>query len=164
MGFVLAPLLVMLFALKWKLFPAAMWGSPLHVVLPVLALGLYFSGRVARLMREGMLNTLPAEFITTARAKGLSETAVLLKHALRLGILPVVSYSGPLLADLLTGSFVIESIFQIPGIGLHMVNSSLNSDYTMAVGLALVYAAILIVLNLLVDAVYVWLDRRVRYG
>jgi oligopeptide transport system permease protein len=162
-GLVIAPFLIMLFSIKWRLLPVGLWASPAHAVLPMIALGLFFSGRIARLMREGMLNTLPAEFITTARAKGLSETAVLLKHALRLGILPVVSYSGPLLADLLTGSFVIESIFQIPGIGLHMVNSSLNSDYTMAVGLALVYAAILIVLNLLVDAVYVWLDRRVRY-
>ena len=129
----------------------------------MIALGLFFSGRIARLMREGMFNILQAEFITTARAKGLSETAVLLKHAFRLAVLPVVSYSGPLLADLLTGSFVIESIFQIPGIGLHMVNSSLNSDYTMAVGLALVYAVILVLLNLAVDLTYVLLDRRVRY-
>ena len=115
-------------------------------------------------MREGMLNVLQAEFITTARAKGLSETAVLLKHAFRLGVLPVVSYSGPLLADLLTGSFVIESAFQIPGLGLHMVNSVLNSDHTMAVGLALVYAVILVILNLLVDLTHAVLDRRVRYG
>src|SRR5438445_419941 len=125
----------MLFALKWRLFPTAMWGSPLHAVLPTLALGLYFSGRVARLIRAGMLNTMQAEFITTARAKGLSEKAVLLKHALPLAILPVVSYSGPLLADLLTGSFVIESIFQIPGLGIFFVNGSLNFDYTMVVGL-----------------------------
>jgi oligopeptide transport system permease protein len=162
-GFVLAPLLVMLFALKWKLFPAAMWGSPLHVVLPVLALGLYFSGRVARLMREGMLDTMQAEFITTARAKGLSENAVLLKHALPLAILPVVSYSGPLLADLLTGSFVIESIFQIPGLGIFFVNGSLNFDYTMVVGLVVLYAALLVFLNLLVDLAYVFLDPRVKH-
>jgi oligopeptide transport system permease protein len=129
----------------------------------MLALGLYFSGRIARLMREGMLNTMQAEFITTARAKGLSENAVLLKHAFRLAVLPVVSYSGPLLADLLTGSFVIESIFQIPGVGLHLVNSSLNSDYTMTVGLALIYAALLVILNLAVDFAYVLLDRRVKY-
>jgi oligopeptide transport system permease protein len=106
---------------------------------------------------------MQAEYITTARAKGLSETAVLLKHALRLAVLPVVSYSGPLLADLLTGSFVIESIFQIPGLGMQMVNSSLNSDYTMTVALAVLYAALLIVMNLLVDLVYVMLDRRVKY-
>jgi oligopeptide transport system permease protein len=162
-GLVLAPLLLMLFALKWRLLPVGLWTSPLHVILPVIALGLYFSGKIARLLQEGMLNTMSAEFITTARAKGLSETAVLLKHAFRLAVLPVVSYSGPLLADLLTGSFVIETLFQIPGLGLHMVNSSLNSDYTLTVGLALLYAALLVVLNLLVDFAYALLDRRVRY-
>ncbi len=162
-GFVIAPLLIMAFAIEWRLLPVALWGSPRHALLPVLALGLYFSGRIARLMREGMLNTIRAEFITTARAKGLSETAVLLKHAFRLAVLPVVSYSGPLLADLLTGSFVIENIFQIPGIGVFLVNGSLNRDYTMVVGLVLLYAALLLVLNLLVDLAYVLLDRRVRY-
>jgi oligopeptide transport system permease protein len=102
-------------------------------------------------MREGMLNAMQAEYITTARAKGLGENAVLLKHAFRLAVLPVVSYSGPLLADLLTGSFVIETIFQIPGLGAFIVNGSLNRDYTMVVGLVILYAALLVVLNLLVD-------------
>ena len=162
-GLVVAPLLIMFFALKWRLFPVGLWGSPAHVILPTVALGIYFSGRIARLLREGMLNTMRLQFITTARAKGLSETTVLLRHAFRLAVLPVVSYSGPLLADLLTGSFVIEGIFQIPGLGLQMVNSSLNSDYTMTVGLALLYAALLVVLNLLVDLAYVWLDPRVKY-
>jgi len=162
-GLVVAPLLVMLFALKWRLLSVALWASPWHAILPLTALGLYFSGRIARLMREGMLNTMQAEFITTARAKGLSENAVLLKHAFRLAVLPVVSYAGPLLADLLTGSFVIESIFQIPGLGGYFVNSSLNSDHPMTVALALLYATLLIVLNLLVDVGYVLLDRRVSY-
>jgi oligopeptide transport system permease protein len=162
-GFVVAPLLIMFFAIKWRLLPVALWGSPLNAVLPTVALGLYFAGKVARLLREGMLNTMQAEFIITARAKGLGETAVLLKHAFRLAVLPVVSYSGPLLADLLTGSFVIENIFQIPGLGLYFVNSSLNSDYTMTVGLALLYAVLLIVLNLFVDLAYVLLDPRVKY-
>jgi oligopeptide transport system permease protein len=162
-GFVLAPLLIVYFGIKWRLLPVALWSSPAHVILPVIALGLFFAGKVARLLREGMLETLDAQFITTARAKGLSESAVLLKHALRLAILPVVSYSGPLLADLLTGSFVIESIFQIPGLGTFLVNGSLNRDYTLVVGLVLLYAVILIVLNLLVDLTYVLLDRRVSY-
>jgi oligopeptide transport system permease protein len=162
-GFVLAPLLAMLFAMKWRILPVAMWGSPLHAILPVTALGLYFAGRVARLMREGMLNTMQSEFIMTARAKGLSETAVLLKHAFRLAILPVISYSGPLLADLLTGSFVIESIFQIPGLGIFLVNGSLNFDYTLVVGLVMLYATLLVVLNLAVDLFYVLLDPRVKY-
>jgi len=162
-GLVVAPMLIMLLAIKWRIFPVALWGSPAHAVLPMMALGLYFSGRIARLMREGMLNTMQSEFIVAARAKGLGENAVLLKHAFRLAVLPVVSYSGPLLADLLTGSFVIESIFQIPGLGMQMVNSSLNSDYTMTVALALLYAALLLVMNLLVDFAYVVLDRRVKY-
>jgi len=162
-SFVIAPLLVMFFGIKWRVFPVALWGSPGHAILPVVALGLYFAGRVARLIREGMLNTLHAEFITTARAKGLSETALLLKHALPLAVLPVVSYSGPLLADLLTGSFVIETLFQIPGLGTFFVNASLNRDYTLVVGLVILYAALLIVLNLIVDLAYVFLDPRVRY-
>lgn len=162
-GLVVGPMLIMFFAIKLQLFPVALWGSPMHVILPMLTLGLYFSGRIARLMREGMSTTLHSEFIMTARSKGLSETAVLIKHAFRIAVLPVLSYSGPLLADLLTGSFVVENLFQIPGIGVFMVNSSLNSDYTMVVGLVLVYAALLLVLNLLVDFAYGLLDPRVRY-
>jgi len=114
-------------------------------------------------MREGMLGVMHSEFIATARSKGLSEVMILVKHALRLAILPVVSYSGPLLADLLTGSFVVENIFQIPGIGVFLVNSSLSRDYTMVVGLVVLYAALLLVLNLLVDLSYSLLDPRVRY-
>jgi oligopeptide transport system permease protein len=162
-AFVIAPILIMLFAVKWHIFPVALWGSVRHALLPVTALGLYFSGRIARLMREGMLNTMQAEFITTARAKGLGENSVLLKHAFRIAVLPVVSYSGPLLADLLTGSFIIESIFQIPGLGTSFVNGSLNRDYTMVVGLVILYAALLVLLNLAVDLAYILLDRRVRF-
>ena len=162
-GFVVAPLLIMVFAIQWRLLPVALWGSPWHAILPVTALGLYFSGRIARLMREGMLNTMKSEFITAARAKGLGENTLLLKHAFRLAVLPVVSYSGPLLADLLTGSFVIETIFQIPGIGVFLVNGSLNRDYTLVVGLVVLYAALLVVLNLIVDFAYTLLDPRVKY-
>lgn len=162
-GLVVGPALIMGFAIKLRWLPVAMWISPWHVILPTAALGLYYSGRIARLMREGMLNTMKSEFITAARAKGLGETALLLKHAFRLAVLPFVSYSGPLLADLLTGSFVIETLFQIPGLGPHFVNSSLNSDYTVTVGLALLYAALLVVLNLVVDFAYTLLDPRVKY-
>ena len=160
---VIGPVLIMTFAIKWRWFPVALWEGPWHVVLPTLALGLYFAGRISRLMREGMLATLPAGFITTARAKGLSETSVLWKHAFRLAVLPVVSYSGPLLADLLTGSFVVENVFQIPGIGVFLVNSTLNRDYPMIVGLVVLYAALLLLLNLVVDFSYTLLDPRVRY-
>ena len=162
-GFVIGPLLAMLLALKLHWFPAALWGSPAHVVLPMITLGLYFAGRVARLMREGMTQTLQSEFIRTARAKGLSEFAVLTRHAFRLAVMPVVSYSGPMLADLLTGSFVVESIFQIPGIGVFIVDSSRSRDYPLVIGLVLLYAVLLLVLNLAVDLAYGLLDPRVEH-
>ena len=162
-GFLIGPILVMVLAIELRWFPVALAETPWHFVLPTLSLGLFFAGKVARMMREGTLQTLQLDFINTARAKGLPETQVLLKHVLRLAILPVVSYSGPLLADLLTGSFVVENIFQIPGIGVFMVNSSLNRDYPLIVGLVLLYAVLLVVLNLVVDFFYSWLDPRVRY-
>lgn len=162
-GFVIGPLLVLVFSIHLGWFPVGMWETPWHAVLPTVSLGLYFGGKIARLMREGMLGTLNAEFITTARAKGLTETEVLVKHAFRIAVLPVVSYSGPLLADLLVGSFVVENIFRVPGIGVFLVNSSLSRDYTMVVGLVLLYAVLLLVLNLIVDMAYGLLDRRVRH-
>jgi len=162
-GFVVGPVLVTVFAIHWRWFPVALWESPLHAVLPVTALGLFYAGRIARLMREGMIATLQSEFITAARAKGLSESAILIKHAFRLAVLPVVSYSGPLLADLLTGSFVVENIFQIPGLGVFFVNSMLNRDYPLGWGLVLLYAALLLGLNLMVDLVYGFLDPRVKF-
>ena len=162
-GLVIGPLLIVVFAIHFRWFPVALWESPLHAVLPMIALGLFFGGRVARLMREGMLNVMQSEFITTARAKGMSETVLLLKHAVRIAILPVVSYSGPMLADLMTGSFIIENIFSVPGLGTPFVNSSLNRDAPVVVGLVILYAFMLVVLNLLVDFAYVALDRRVKY-
>jgi oligopeptide transport system permease protein len=162
-GLVMGPLLVVFFAIRFRWFPVALWESPMHAILPMVALGLYFAGRIARLMREGMLNVMNSEFITAARAKGMSETTLLLKHAVRIAILPVVSYSGPLLADLLTGSFVIENIFAIPGLGTPIVNSVNNRDTTVVVGLVVLYAALLIAMNLLVDLAYMMLDRRVKY-
>lgn len=160
---VVAPMLIVAFAIKWQLFPAGMWETPLHAVLPAIALGLYFSGRISRLMREGMTTVLHENFIVTARAKGLSEQQVLLKHAFRLAVLPVMSFSGPLAADLLTGSFIVESVFRIPGIGPFLVNSLQNRDALMVVGLVLLYAILLLLLNLIVDLSYSWLDKRVKY-
>ncbi|MDB6018687.1 MAG: Binding-protein-dependent transport system inner rane component [Pedosphaera sp.] len=162
-GLVIGPILVVTLAIHWRIFPVALWESPWHAILPTIALGLYFSGRIARLMREGMLGIMQSEFVTTARAKGLSEFQVLSRHAVRLAILPVLSYSGPLLADLLTGSFVVENIFQIPGIGTSLVNGMSNRDYPLVVGLVILYAALLLVLNVLVDLTYSILDRRVKY-
>lgn len=162
-GMVIAPLLILIFAIKFKWLPVGLWLSPVSAILPMVALGLSFSGRVARLFREGMLSAMQSEFVTAARAKGLGETKLLVRHALRIAILPVVSYSGPMLADMLTGSFIVESIFQIPGIGMFLINGSLNRDYTMVVGLALLYAVLLIGLNLLADFAYTLLDPRVKY-
>jgi oligopeptide transport system permease protein len=162
-SFVIAPILILVFAMKVPWFPVALWGSPWHMVLPGIALGLFFVGKVARIMREGMLGAAQSEFITAARSKGLPETTLMVKHALRIALLPVVSYSGPMMADLLTGSFVVENIFQIPGIGVFLVNSSLNLDYPVIVGLSLLYAILLIGLNLAVDFTYTLLDPRVKY-
>ena len=162
-GFVMAPLLILLFAVKWHVFPVALWETPWHMVLPSVTLGLFFAGKIARIFREGMLQAAQSDFVTAARAKGLAEHTLLLKHCVRIGILPVVSYAGPMLADLLTGSFVIENIFQIPGIGVYFINSSVNKDACMMVDLALLYAMLLVGLNLLVDFLYTLLDPRVKY-
>ncbi|MGD0349988.1 MAG: ABC transporter permease [Verrucomicrobiota bacterium] len=162
-GFVIAPLLILTFSIKWRLLPVGLWETPWHMILPPIALGLYFAGQIARLFREGMMNAMQSEFVAAARAKGLGEKSLLLKHACRIAVLPVVSYSGPMLADLLTGSFIIENIFQIPGIGVFLVNGSLNRDYTVVVGLSLLYAVLLIALNLMVDFAYTLLDPRVKY-
>jgi len=163
-GFVIGPLLVLVFALQLRWLPVGLWGNPWQAILPTVALGLYFSGRVARLMREGMTQTLQSDFIRTARAKGLTDFRVWTRHALPLAIMPAVSYSGPMLADLLTGSFVVENLFQIPGIGVFIVNSSLSRDYPMVVGLVLLYAVLLLALNLAVDLLYGVLDPRVRHA
>lgn len=162
-GFVIGPLLVMELGIRWRLLPVALLESPAHWILPVVTLGLYFAGRVARLLREGMLSVRNADFVMAARSKGLSDLEVMLRHTFRIGVLPVVSYSGPMLADLMTGSFVVENLFQIPGLGVFMVNSSLSRDYTMIVGLVLVYAWLLLVMNLVVDMAYRVFDPRIRH-
>jgi oligopeptide transport system permease protein len=162
-SFVIAPVLILILVMKLKIFPVALWESPWHMILPSIALGSYFVGKVARILREGMLTAAQSEFVTAARAKGLGETTLLLKHAFRIALLPVVSYAGPMLADLLTGSFIIENIFQIPGIGVFFINSMLNRDYTLTLGLALLYAILVIGLNLVVDFAYTLLDPRIKY-
>lgn len=160
---VIGPVLVMFLAIELRWFPVALLTSPLHFVLPTLTLGIYYAGRVARLAQQGIETTLDAEFILTARAKGLNERTILFKHALPLGLLPVLSYSGPLLADLMTGSFVAENLFQIPGIGVFLIQSSLSRDYPLIVALVLVYAFILAMLNLAVDLSYRFIDPRIRF-
>jgi len=163
-SFIVGPVLVLVFALKLGWFPAALWGGFMNSVLPVVALGLFFAARVGRLTREGVGEALRSEFIRAVRAKGLSDSQILIRHAFRLGFMPVLSYCGPMLADLLTGSFVVETVFQIPGTGTFFINAFNNKDYTMIVGITLVYAVLLLGLNLVVDLLYVWLDPRVRRG
>ncbi len=161
-NFVLGPVLVLSFALSFTLLPAALWMGPESRILPVLALCVSYVAYIARLTRAGMLEVLRQDYIRTARAKGLSERVVVLKHALKLGILPVISYLGPAAARVIMGSIVIEQIFAIPGLGRYLVIGAVNRDYTLVMGVVLFYASFLLVLNLLVDLAYSWLDPRVE--
>ena len=150
-NFVLGPLLVLAFSLGLFWLPPALWEGPQSRVLPVLTLAAAYVAYVARLTRAGMLEVLRQDFIRTARAKGLPERVVVLKHALRLGLLPVVSYLGPAAAAVIMGSLVVEQVFAVPGLGRYLVNGAFNRDYTLVMGVVLFYAAFLMALNLLVD-------------
>ena len=161
-NFVLGPVLVLAFSLTLFLFPPALWQGPSSRVLPVITLSTAYVAYIARLTRAGMLEVLSQDFVRTARAKGLSEFAVTSKHALKLGVLPVVSYIGPATARILMGSIVVESIFGVPGVGRYLVNAAFNRDYTLVMGVVLFYAAFLMALNLVVDLAYSWLDPRVE--
>jgi oligopeptide transport system permease protein len=161
-NFVLGPLLVLAFALGLYWLPPALWEGPQSRVLPVLTLAAASVAYVARLTRVGMLEVLGQDFVRTARAKGLPERLVVGRHALRLGLLPVVSYLGPAAAGLIMGSLVVEQVFAIPGLGRSLVNGAFNRDYTLVMGVVLFYAALLLALNLLVDLAYAWLDPRVE--
>ncbi len=161
--FVLGPLFVLAAAIHFHWVNASGWYGPLDRVLPCLTLGCVYAAAIARLTRGGMLEVLQQDFIRTARAKGASEARVIFGHALRGGLLPLVSYLGPAIAGILTGSFVIETIFQIPGLGREFVNSAFNRDYTLVLGTVILYATLLIALNLLVDVVQVWLNPRLKY-
>jgi oligopeptide transport system permease protein len=163
-NFVLGPVLVYIFALKLEWLPVSGWYSPMHKVLPAITLGTIYAAYIARLTRGGMIEVLAQDFIRTARAKGLSEARIVLKHALRGGVQPVVAFLGPAIARMLTGSFVVETIFQVPGLGQEFVKSAFNRDYTMLMGVVLFYAGLILIFNLLVDIVQAWLDPRVRYG
>ena len=160
--FVVGPLLVLAFAIQLGWFNASGWYGASDRVLPTLVLGFAYAAPISRLTRGGMLEILGQDFIRTARAKGASEWRVITRHALRGGLLPVVSYLGPAVAGILTGSFVIETIFQIPGIGREFVNSAFNRDYTLVLGTVILYAVLIMALNLVVDVVQAWLNPKVR--
>src|SRR5580765_961980 len=161
-NFVLGPVLVLVLSLTLYWLPPALWEGPQSRVLPVLTLAAAYVAYIARLTRAGMLEVLRHDFIRTARAKGLSERVVVLKHALKLGILPVVSFIGPAAARVMMGSIVVESIFSVPGLGRILVNAAFNRDYTLVLGEVLFYASMLMVLNLLIDLAYPLLDPRVE--
>ncbi len=161
--FVLGPLLVLFFAIHLGWLNASGWYGPLDRVLPCLTLGCVYAAYIARLTRGGMLETLSQDYIRTARAKGAGELRIVFRHALRGGVLPVVSFLGPAIAGILTGSFVIETIFQIPGLGREFVNSAFNRDYTLVLGTVLLYAGLIVGMNLVVDVVQVWLNPKLKF-
>jgi oligopeptide transport system permease protein len=161
-SFVIGAALMVLFSLELGWLPVAGLGGPAHLVLPALTLAAPYAAYVARLSRAGMLEVLQQDFVRTARAKGLSEWAVIRDHALRGALLPVVSFLAPAAAGILTGSFVVETLFGIPGMGQWFVKGAINRDYSLVLGTALFYAALVAALNLLADLLYAWLDPRVR--
>ncbi|RMG15129.1 MAG: ABC transporter permease subunit [Planctomycetota bacterium] len=163
-AFVVGPLLQLAFSMKLGWLPVSGWDGLGHMVLPSLTLALPFAARIARLTRAGMLEVIHQDYIRTAWAKGLSERVIVLRHALRGALLPVVSFLGPGIAAMLTGSLVVERIFGIPGVGSEFVESALNRDYTLVMGTVILYGVLLVVMNLLVDIVYGFLDPRIRYG
>jgi oligopeptide transport system permease protein len=164
-SFVVLPFLGLLFGIYWRLLPVAGWepGSMRHLVLPVAALALPPLGVIARLVRAGMLDVMRSHYIRTAVAKGLPLHTVILRHALRPALLPVASYLPPAVASIMTGSLVVESIAGLPGIGRYMVQGALNRDYTLVLGMVIIYSTLLILMGLFVDLLYAWLDPRVRF-
>lgn len=162
-SFVLGPLLLLAFAIGLDWFNPLGWNYASDRTLPALTLGLMYAAYIARLARGGMLDILQNEFIRTARAKGLSSTAVVLRHSLRSALQPVVAYLGPATAGLISGSFVVETLFFIPGLGPFFVNAALNRDYAMVMGTVLFYAVLIITLNLIVDLVQMWMQPRMRH-
>lgn len=163
-GFVLSALLVEFFAMRLGWLPATMWNSWASRILPSVALAAMPMAFITRLTRSSMLDVLGQDYIKTAKAKGLSTGAVLFRHALPNALIPVVTYLGPMAAGILTGSFVIETIFAIPGLGSYFVTSIYNRDYTVILGITLFYSAIVIFMNMLVDLIYPLLDPRIKLG
>jgi oligopeptide transport system permease protein len=162
-SFVLGPLLVLIFALTVYALPPGGWGEARHLVLPGLTLGAYYAAYIARLTRGGMLEVVHADYVRMARAKGLSEPTIVFRHMLRGGLVPVVTFLGPAVANLMVGSVVVEKIFATPGIGPYFVDAAFNRDYFLVMGIVVLYSAFLLVMNLLVDIAYGFMDPRVRY-
>lgn len=162
-SFVVATVLMMIFSVKLNLLPTYGLTSWKHYIMPVMSLSFYPTAYVSRLMRSSMLEVLGQDYIRTAKAKGLSMFSILFKHALRNAVLPVVTYLGPLLAYTLTGSFIVEKIFTVPGLGNYFISSILNRDYTMIMGTTIFLATLIIAMNFIVDVVYKLIDPRIKY-
>lgn len=163
-SFVLGPLLLLVFGIWLQWLPVAGWGQiPGDKILPSVTLGAAYAAYIARISRGGMLEILSQDYIRTARAKGLSTSRIIFVHALRGGITPVISFLGPAIAGLLAGSFVVETIFQIPGLGRFYVQAAFNRDYTMIMGCTIFFAFLIIVFNLLADVLLVWLNPKLRH-
>ncbi len=163
-SFVTGSLLVVLFAAKFRIFPIAGWGTPAHAILPMIALSLPFAAYISRLLRFGLIEQMATDHLRTARAKGLSRRQAALRHALKNAFLPVLSFLGPATAVAMTGSFVVEKVFAVPGLGRHFVDAVLGKDITLVMGVVLVYSVLLILLNLAVDILYAWIDPRIDLG
>ena len=156
--------LLLVFASWLRWFPIGGWGGLGDMVLPAITLSLPFAAYIARLVRFGMIEEMSADYVRTARAKGLSRTRAALRHALRNAFLPVLSFLGPATAAAMTGSFVVEKVFAVPGIGRHFVDAVLGKDLTMIMGVVLVYSTMLALFNLAVDVLYAWVDPRIEVG
>ena len=162
-SFLLGPLLVLVFGIELEMVPVSGWGDiPGDKILPSITLGTGYAAYVARLSRGGMLEILSQDFIRTARAKGLSESTVIIKHALKGGLIPVIAFLGPAFAGLLAGSFVVETIFQIPGIGRFYVQAAFNRDYTLILGMTIFLSTLIIIFNLISDLISIWLNPKLR--
>ena len=162
-NFVIGPILVLVFSLWLYIFPPARWGGIQGIILPVITLSGIYAAYIARLTRAGMLEVMRSDYIRTARAKGLDEKTVLLRHAIRGGLIPVVSFTGPALAALLAGTVVVERVFAIPGLGNIFIQSSLNRDEPLTLGIVAFLSILIMVFNLVVDISYAFLDPRIRY-
>lgn len=161
-NFVTGSVLLAVFAGMLHWFPVGGWGSPMHVILPAVTLGIAPAAYVARLVRLGLADIMSSDYVRTARAKGLSRHTALFEHALKVAYLPVLSFMGPAAASVMTGSFVVEKLFNIPGMGEHFVNSVINDDRFLILGVVLTYSSMLVLFNLAVDVAYAWIDPRIE--
>lgn len=163
-SFLFAAILILVFCFWWPIFPVAMWDGPMYYILPVVVLGLRPVAIIARLSRASVLDVIRSDYIRTAKAKGLSQRVVLFKHVLKNSLIPVLTFSGPLVAAILSGSFVVEHIFNIPGMGKHFIQSVSNRDYPLIMGITLLFSFMLVFANLLVDLLYTYFDPRIKFS